>query len=554
VFTGDVGFSADNPGEVTDLPVGTECTLTEVDDNGATDVDISPNPVQLVAAAPVLVDVTITNTIPVGALTLEKVIDGGAASEVPDGVTFTLGVDCEFDGVDLIGFPQEVVLATPDDLSATLTGLPVGSVRTVSEPDDGGATSVAFDPPGAEDGISGEVTITDDLQDPVTVTVTNTFDPALLVILKEVQPTDALVPPDLEFTAQVDCLFQGESIYSNEVEFGVDSPGLISGLIVGSECTVTETESHGATPEPLTQTVVVEGPNDPVVVEVTFTNTFDTGALTVSKVVDDGGTGLVPSGTAYSVNAACTLDGAALPGFPQDAVLTTPDDLTETFTGLPFGTECQLSEPDPNGAASVTFDPADTVTIDETTPEVTVTVTNSYPVGSMTVAKVVDGPGAEFVPANATFTVEVTCTYPAGFPGGPGAMPGFNPLVIPLTSGQVATVGPLPVGSQCTTTEIENGGAESSAISPDQPVTIGAGTTPVAVTVTNLFCPPELQIRGGRGTSVMAQTLVDCPETDNSGATANTGANGLVPMMWASALLLGSGVVLTAVARRRRAD
>jgi hypothetical protein len=300
----------------------------------------------------------------------------------------------------------------------------------------------------------------------------------------------ALVPPETVYTAHVFCTFEGVTEFDDDVEFGVNDPGIVSGLPVafpvGTQCTITEVDSQGATWDPPTQTVTLEGEGETVLVDVTVTNTFDAGELTVTKVVDDG-SGLVPDGTFFTINVACTFDGLPLTGYPLDVVLTTPDGLSETFTGLPFGTQCTVSEPNPNGAASVDIEPPQPVTIDEDTSDVTVTVTNTYPTGVMTVTKVVDGTGADFVPDDATFTVEVTCTYPAGFPAGPGEIPGFDPLVIQLTPGEDAEVGPLPLGSECTTTETGTGGAQNVVITPEQPVTIVLGPTSAAVTVTNTF-------------------------------------------------------------------
>lgn len=224
-FDGEVEFSVERPGAVTDQPIGAECAVSEVDSNGATSVAIDPNPVLLVGPTPVLVDVTITNTMPAGAMTVQKVIGGEAAGVVPDGVDFTVGVDCKYQGAELIGYPKELILTTPDKLSQTLAPLPVGSQCVVNESNNGGATSVEFDPASTVGGQSGTVTVTGDAQQPVTVTVRNIYDPAVLRIFKTVQPEGVLLPPGLRFTAQVDCTFEGQSIYSGQVEFGVSSPG-----------------------------------------------------------------------------------------------------------------------------------------------------------------------------------------------------------------------------------------------------------------------------------------------------------------------------------------
>ena len=492
-FDGVVEFSVENPGEVTDQPIGASCAITETVDNGATNVAISPNPAILQGPSPVLVDATVTNTMPAGQLTVQKVIAGGAAGVVPDGVSFTVGVNCSFQGTALPGYPQELTFTTPNRLSETLTGLPVGAQCFVNESDDGGATSVEFVPPAGPNDPAGQsttVTVTGDTQRPVIVSVRNIFEPALLRILKVVKPEGVLLPPGLRFVAQVDCTFGGESIYSGAVEFGPTSPGVVSGLIVGAECTVAEIESFGASFDPPSRTVTItEAQPD---YEVTITNTFQTGSLTVAKAVDDGGTGYVHADTPYDIGVACTFDGAALPGYPT-AVTVTPAGGAVGLPGLlPVGTVCELSEPNLNGAASVSFSPGSPVEITADVPNVEVTATNAYPMGTFTVSKAVDGPGGPYVPAGTQFPIEVSCVFPAGFPAA-GAVPGFDPLTFTLTGGGSRQVGPLPVGSTCNITEMDAKGAGSSTVTPDM-VTVAAGEQAVNVVVTNTYLAGSLEI------------------------------------------------------------
>ncbi len=511
-FDAEVDFSVDNPGEVTDQPEGASCTVTETETNGSP----TPPPQTVVLDPPpdpVIKEVTFVNEVPAGELVVLKELTGEAADDVPDGVEFTLAVTCSFQGTTLPGYPVDVQLATPAPLSETLTGLPVGSECFVTETDDGGATSVEFDPPpGPMDpaGQSGTVTIAEAQQEPVSITVRNVFDPALLTIFKEIEPESAQIPPGQIFTATVQCTFEGESIYSGDVPFGVGSPGVVSGLIVGSECTITESESQGATFEPPTQTVIIEGDGDPVTVEVTITNIFQIGELTVEKSVVDP-SGLVAEGTQYSLNVGCEFAGESLPGYPQDVVLTYSSDLSQTLTGLPYGTECVVTEPDLNGADSVTFEPGGgdsaTVTIDEQTPSVTVTATNTYPAGTFPVTKQVDGEGAEFVPPGTEFEVTATCVLPDGFPGVDPA-----PYVVTVTDGQTVAVPPtgaLPVGTTCTVEETDSAGAGSSTVVPNE-VTIIEGDQNVEVVVTNTYpvgsFPITKVIDGDGGVFVPAMT------------------------------------------------
>jgi uncharacterized repeat protein (TIGR01451 family) len=493
-FTQEVEFSVAQPGAVTGLPVGSVCTVTETETNGA-----PVPPAQIVTLNPppdpVLVEITFENVIPAGELVVEKVLGGEAAGVVPDGVEFKVGVVCTYQGTSLPGYPAELVFTTPDKLTDTLGPLPLGSECYVTESDDGGATSVEFNPPGpVGTGQSGVVEIDEENpQEPITVQVENIYDPAVLIINKNVQPEGVLIPPGQLFSAFVECTVSDppETYYSGDVPFGVGSPGVVSDLIEGSECTITESASQGAAFDPPSQTVTIDDPDvgdgEVVTVEVTITNTFETGSLTVEKAVDDGGTGLVPTDTPYVINVACTFAGLAVPGYPTSVTVTPAGGPVDLPGLLAVGTECTLSEPDLNGASSVTFTPSDTVEITAETPDIEVVATNVYPAGDFTITKVVDGPGASAVPPNTQFTVEVSCTFPAGFPE-QGAIPGYSPKVVTLTPGQTVTVGPVPTGSLCGIKETGTGGAQKVSVSPDT-VTVGDGTS-VAVTVTNTFPAP----------------------------------------------------------------
>jgi hypothetical protein len=176
----------------------------------------------------------------------------------------------------------------------------------------------------------------------------------------------------------------------------------------------------------------------------------------------------------------------------------------------------------------------DEVTVAEGDQGVEVVVTNTYPVGSFPVSKVVDGPGASAVTPGTTFEVEVACAYPAGFPAS-GPVPGFDPLEVTLTAGQSQDVGPLPVGATCAVRETDDGGAASSRVAPDQ-VTVSDGTQNVTVVVTNTFELPPTK-----------------PPTTPPGPLAVTGAGGLGPVAFGAALLLTTGGALLLVARRREA-
>ncbi|GAA1845524.1 DUF5979 domain-containing protein [Microbacterium koreense] len=158
-----------SPTEVTDLPAGWECTVTETDTDGAEVTYSPPGPIDVIEDSAVAVAVTNTYVLATGSVQLVKeVIDPFPNDESGDAESFPVelvctdpngGSDIEWDGsLDRDGTP------------ALISDLPEGAVCTVTELDSDGA-EVSYDP-------SNEVTVVGDTT--VTVTVINTFpDPAL---------------------------------------------------------------------------------------------------------------------------------------------------------------------------------------------------------------------------------------------------------------------------------------------------------------------------------------------------------------------------------------
>jgi hypothetical protein len=506
------------------LPTGAQCTVTETQDQGAANVDVSPSqPVTIPAAGQPPVEVTITNTFNTGLLTVEKDLTGSGVQFLPDGTTFTVEVRCTFAGNPVPGFnPATVDLTTPDRLVRLLDPLPIGAQCTVTETNDQGAQDVDIDP-------AGPVTI-QNRPDAVRVRVTNTFLSGELTVTKVIDgPGAGFVPDGTVFTAEVSCDYLGRPVNGFD-PFVVDltSPdGLtqtVGPLPIGGECTVTETQDNGA------QSAIVD-PSDPVAiqgrdqgpVEVTITNTFETDEFTVTKVVDGDGAPFVPGGTVYEVEASCEYLGSPVSGFdPVVVQLTTPASLTQTVGPLPVGAECALSETQSNGAAMISVVP-DSIEVGAAEGPAEVIVTNTYDTGGLTIEKVIKGPQGL---VEGSFLFDVTCTF-LGSELDP--QPGTATITPPATS--VAVDG-IPVGADCTVAErAPYGGADGPAAVEPGSVTVGAGE-PVTVTATNTFTPP--------------------PKPPQPPALAKTGAAGLTPLIGASVALLVSGAAMVGFSTRRR--
>ena len=240
-----------------DIPEGTQCTVTETSAGGADSVAYSPNG-GTPADAPTVtigdgttVTVTITNNFdvdtPTGPLDVDKVVAGGG-SPAP-GATFTLAVDCDDNAFD-----QTLVFDATGALTsgtASQSGIPVGTQCTVTETSNGGAAGVSYSPDGGTPSDPPTVTIKDGTT--VTITVTNNFienDPGdvlgILDVFKEIAPGPAPVAGE-SFTIQVDCDVDAfdEVLTFDEIGALVSGTSPIIGIPEGTECLVVETDAGG---------------------------------------------------------------------------------------------------------------------------------------------------------------------------------------------------------------------------------------------------------------------------------------------------------------------
>ncbi|MFT4028324.1 MAG: DUF5979 domain-containing protein [Protaetiibacter sp.] len=99
------------------------------------------------------------------------------------------------------------------------------------------------------------------------------------------------------------------------------------------------------------------------------------------------------------------------------------------------------------------------------------------PAVELTVAKVVDGDGAEY--GTGPFTVEVSCTFDGS------AVAGFPQTLTFDGAGEQTLL--VPLGSECSASETGDGGATEVAIDPEDGITIDDEESDWALTVTNTF-------------------------------------------------------------------
>ncbi|WP_395690462.1 DUF5979 domain-containing protein [Nocardioides sp.] len=487
----DFSLDAGDSHEVSDLPSGSTCTVTEVGTDGAASTSISA--VQggttipgtgssvdfdVVEGDVTATAVTATNTYTTGSLLVTKTVNGPGA-DLWGNESFTLHLQCTLDGDTVYDGDSPAVDKTHP--TWTVDHLPSGADCVVSEVRTGGANDTTLDP------ADGRVTIGDATT--VEVGVENTFTLGSLTVTKDLTGPAAGVPGAVNgrYTVELTCTRDVDG-----ADVPVDIPGGAQQVIIGegsvtyddlptgARCSVAEVDSVPSTPDVVvspSSVVVGDDPSDPV--EVLVTNDFHDGALQVSKQVDGDAAAAAPD--TFDVTVACEFPAGVPVPLPDDGAVTLDRDGTPvTLAGIPTGAVCTVTEADA-GQTEVSFAPSDTVTVgDGTTTEVV--VTNTYRSGALVVRKHLEGVGAGV--AQGPFVFGVSCTFLGNQ---------VTDTSVTLTSGPGSDdlvsdpVTDIPVGSTCTVTETDAG----NAVRPSPPVDViivdGSVTVPVEAEQTNRF-------------------------------------------------------------------
>ena len=237
---------------------------------------------------------------------------------------------------------------------------------------------------------------------------------------------------------------------------------------------------------------------------------------------------------------------------PDDGRTTLSKDagLTATYTDLPVGAACTVTETRTGGATSTTISDEGTAVVDGGTEPATVTVTNQFDLGEVEVTKEIAGKGADEVPDGRTFTIGAACVQDVDGTEVPVALPDGGEQVVSRKAGLVATWSGLPVGTRCTITEPEDGGAVRTTITPEV-VEVG-GDEVAKVSVVNTFdaTPEEPVDPEGPGISD-GDDDIDGPVADTGAEVGDSGPDALLVGGLAAALAaLIAGAFL--VRRQRR--
>lgn len=534
VWTGTFELSSSTLSHtIENLPAGSVCTVTEPDRAGATSTSFSPQQPGNANAGRATVPnggtatVRVTNTFDLARLAITKdvrtdAVDQDGAPVYPTDV-FDVEVACTFQGTTVLadGFGSSPMLL--DDLARaetrTLTGLPAGASCAVTEvaiPADVDSTSIQWTT-SAGSGSAAAATASFVLSrdsGPTTgtnaATVVNRYDVASLTVRKDVRGGAGAQFGTGPFLIDVECVAPG-SIVAFDDTVALPTPGgqwftTIEDLPEGAECSVAETnaDAAGADASRVLDADGAEFDGTGIAIttaepgEVTIENWYLTGSVVVSKQTEGDGADGYGAGP-FEVTLACERDVAgtavAVDGYPLSRSLVAGG--STTFTGLPSGAECTLTETGAAGASSsrivlasdgstelaadATAGHAFTVAVDASSlvddqPQPALEVVNRFRLAGLVVTKTVQsdavdasGAAVEYGP----FPVEVSCT----FEGEEIFADGYSvasPMRAELSHGGPAwELAGLAVGAECSVTETDRMGSAASRIA----VTPSGGST-----------------------------------------------------------------------------
>ena len=476
--------------------------------------------------------VTYTNLFDETALVLVKEFEGAGADQFGLDQTFIFGVTCTFDGETLID--TQVELNAENGFSTAVHDVVAGSECTVVEDDLNGADAVVIEPNDGQNTSIG-TGIVPDGGGVVTVTATNWYLAGSLEVTKTLTGDGAEKFGTSAYELRLICLRDGEIVDIPDGGIRIvsaDSPtALWENLPTGAECRLTEVDAGGANETEILDadgnvvagdgedyTFTVE--TDPTILSVDdqpqpsleVRNTFNLAQVSVTKTVDNGGAldinGDPVEYGPFEVTLACIWDEhqvtAAEPMTQQIA-----DRETITWTELPEGAECTITETDTMDALATTVTITEAGTtgdpvagpVAELAPlpnvdaedQTSVALFNQYGDPPITVSKVVDGGGAaDFL--GRSFTFDVRCVLIDASHPAPGLLLRDGTYEVGGPIGPVITR--LPTGAQCTITEVDTGGADQTTITVGGVPLTGTTTTAVIGTVameivfTNTFYPP----------------------------------------------------------------
>ncbi len=496
------GATGEPSHQYNDIPAGSVCTITEPGNGSNTEVapptTVLPGPVTVPAAQ--VVDTTVIDTydfIP-GDLVISKVIAGlGAGQQGAITLTPTC-VDPTGVSTTLPSFTIPLNSPAGTYTSQTYTGIAANSVCTISESPDGSTAVVAAS-------LGGSTQVVIPPGGTATANMTDTFAAGALAVSKTIEGDAAGAQGPITIT--VNCTTPAgvtTTVLTYDIPAGatgrVPAPRLVTGLIAGTTCSVTESPdgtSSTVTVVPSGTRSVTISANGAATLNPIDTYSFVSGSLTVTKTLAGP---LAGSQGAITIQASCVANGITtdLPDFviPAGTAAGSPA-LTHTYSPVAGTSACTVTETVDGSSSTinvVTDGSPQTVTVPpDGTGTATVTDTYTAADGSLLLSKTIAGPSAG---EQGAVTIDVTC----------GATT-FAPFVIPArTKAGTFTHGVdgIPANSTCTVTETNDGSTSTVVVTvtgdkQGVPVPVPAGAV-VPFEIDNVYSD-------GPGTLVVTKTL-----------------------------------------------
>lgn len=290
-----------------------------------------------------------------------------------------------------------------------------------------------------------------------------------LTVSKEVTGDAASGQDGAVFTMRAFCAVNEHGRLDETFSIAAGIPIVLDGVPLHGECTVTETDAAGASTPATPQTVQVgDGP-----ASITMTNDFAAGGFGVTVHSHghdaDGNTveGVAFDAGMFRVGVACHLDGRFVQ-IPNGGGLLTfrsedtfaADGATKQVTGVPIGAECEISQL-PVTDVSTSFEvngeaqSGDTARVTVTADTQQVGVTNAFPFAPLSVSKTAAGDGV--APSGYSYGFSASCTYR----GEPVTLATGGDHLLVAAGATQSFPSLFPVGSACTVTETDRGGATS---------------------------------------------------------------------------------------------
>lgn len=498
------------------IPVGSVCTITETT-TGASSVSYSPaassgsaaevtiaTAGSSVSAVPVDQSATITNSYGTTSLTVTK--DVATTATTGSFGPFTFALACTVNnGTTTLTVPLasgDAAFTLADGDSHTVTELPVTAVCRLTETDSDGATTIGMNVDG------GAVTTVAEAQ-PYAITlgtnaeydavVRNSYAGGQLAVAKTVSGSGASYGTG-PFTVAVECTYDGQTLYDGDFTI-VDGQTVTLAPVfpIGTLCAIDETDAGGATTPASGSSVSIPGPTGVQTVGLVtagLTNAFEAGSLKVDKV-RTGASAAYGAGP-FEAQVVCTWDK---PGSTDQVIplpdgglvsLTSANGYSATVTGLIAGADCTVTETKTGASTSHTISTVGAIPANGTT---TVTITNDYAVGSLTIDKERTGPGVAAFGAG-PFEVTVSCEYDLDGVWTPIDLGAAATQQLTAGNGYTVTIDDLLVDAQCTVNETDRGLATSVTYTPGTASVIipPAAMGPASVTVTNDFQVGQLDL------------------------------------------------------------